>query len=187
MTIIGYARVSTPDQSLDSQVSDLEAAGCQLVFSEIVSGAKRDRPKLDTLMSVVQTGDTVVVVGLDRLGRSLGDLLKIVADFERKGVNLRSLRESIDTTSPSGRLVFHMFGAIAEFERSLILERTQRGLEAARKSGRFGGRPPALSAAQLEKARAMLDGGQFTREDVARLFDVHESTLRRALRKEGKA
>ncbi|WP_265501294.1 recombinase family protein [Paracoccus beibuensis] len=183
MTTFGYARVSTPDQNLDAQERDLKAAGCQLVFKEVGSGAKRSRPQLETMLSLAQTDDTIIVTSLDRLGRTLSDLIHLVTDFEKRGINFKSLREQLDTHTPTGRLIFHVFGAIAEFERHMIRERTQRGLAAARANGRTGGRPLLLSPDKLAKAVDLIDNQKLTLSGVARLMDVSEATLRRALKK----
>lgn len=139
--LIGYARVSTDDQHLDLQRDALKAAGCERIFEDTVSGAKSERTGLTTLMGVLRAGDTVVIWRLDRLGRSLKNLIQLVERLEMAEVGLRSVQENIDTTTSGGRLVFHLFGALAEFERNLIRERTQAGLVAARARGRQGGTP----------------------------------------------
>lgn len=140
----GYARVSTQDQTLDLQQDALKAAGCTRIFTETMSGSKAERPGLTDAFDHLRAGDTLVVWRLDRLGRTLKDLLELVARLEREGVAFKSLTEQIDTTTPAGTLIFHLFGALAEFERALIRERTQAGLVAARARGRNGGRPQAL-------------------------------------------
>ncbi len=140
----GYARVSTQDQTLDVQRDALKAAGCTRIFTDTMSGAKADRPGLSEAFDHLRAGDTLVVWRLDRLGRTLKDLLEVVARFEREGIGFKSLTEQIDTTTPTGTLIFHIFGSLAEFERALIRERTQAGLAAARARGRNGGRPKAL-------------------------------------------
>lgn len=183
MTTFGYARVSTPDQSLEGQEQDLLAAGCHYVFKEVGSGAKRSRPQLDSMLSLAQSGDTVVVTSLDRLGRTLSDLIHLITDFEKQGINFRSLREQLDTHTPTGRLIFYVFGAIAEFERHIIRERTQRGLAAARANGRTGGRPKLLTPEKLAKAVDLIENQRLTLTGVARLMDVSEATLRRALKR----
>ena len=136
---IGYARVSTGDQNLDLQRDALQKAGCDRILEDRASGAKAPRPGLDAALDYVRRGDTLVVWRLDRLGRSLKDLIQLVGELDERGIGLRSLHESIDTTSSSGKLVFHIFGALAEFERNLIRERTRAGLQAARARGRKGG------------------------------------------------
>ena len=143
--LIGYARVSTDDQNLDLQRDALQQAGCERVFEDTASGAKAERVGLVALMEVLRVGDTVVIWRMDRLGRSLKDLIALVERLEAVGVGLRSLQEKIDTTSSGGRLVFHLFGALAEFERNLIRERTQAGLTAARARGRYGGQEASRS------------------------------------------
>ncbi len=140
----GYARVSTQDQTLDLQQDALKAAGCVRIFTDTLSGAKAERPGLTEAFDHLRAGDTLVVWRLDRLGRTLKDLLDLVARLQRDGIAFKSLTEQIDTTTPTGTLIFHIFGALAEFERALIRERTQAGLAAARARGRNGGRPKAL-------------------------------------------
>jgi len=176
--IIGYARVSTDDQNLDAQTDALTAAGAGKIFAEKISGAKRGRPELDRMLDQLRDGDVVTVTKYDRLARSLKDLLEIVEIGER-GAGFRSLAEDIDTTTPAGRLVFHVFASIAEFERERISERTKEGLAAARKRGRIGGRPPALSTAQKDEVRRMRDGEHRAVPEIARLFKVSERTVRR--------
>lgn len=176
--LLGYARVSTDEQSLDLQRDALRAAGCEVIFEDAASGAQRERPGLHEALSFVRPGDVLIVWRLDRLGRSLHHLIEIVNDLRARGIEFRSLNDNIDTSSPAGKLVFHIFGALAEFERELIRERTRAGLRAARERGRLGGRPRALDAEQLEAARAMLATGQSMRR-VARIFGVSERTIRR--------
>ena len=142
--ILGYARVSTKDQNLDGQRDALAAAGVERTFADTITGTARSRPELDRMLKELRNGDVVVVTKYDRLARSLKDLLEIVDQIQAEGAGFRSLGEDIDTTSPAGRLVFHVFASIAQFERERIVERTKEGLEAARKRGRVGGRPPAL-------------------------------------------
>ena len=142
---LGYARVSTKDQKLDRQIDSLTAAGCEKIFSDKMSGAKFDRPELNMLKAQLRSGDIVVIDKLDRLGRSLKDLIEIVSELESNGVGFISLQDNIDTTTASGKLIFHIFASLAEFERSLISERTKSGLTAARARGRVGGRPKGLT------------------------------------------
>jgi DNA invertase Pin-like site-specific DNA recombinase len=181
--LIGYARVSTQDQTADLQMDALRATGCERIFTEQASGAQRDRPQLKAALEHARdgAGDILVVWRLDRLARSLGQLIETVETLERRGVGFRSLTESIDTTSAGGRLVFHLFGAMAEFERGLIRERTRAGLAAARARGRVGGRPAALNAKDLTAARALLRDPAITVEAVARRLGVAPSTLYRHL------
>src|SRR5688500_12607753 len=154
--LVGYSRVSTQDQRPELQLDTLKAAGCERVYTEKASGAQRERPELTAALDYAREGDTLVVWKLDRLARSIRQLIETVEDLERRKIGLRSLTEAIDTTTPGGRLVFHVFAALAEFERSVIRERTAAGLEAARARGRKGGRPRRLSAADLAAAKAML-------------------------------
>lgn len=178
--IIGYARVSTDDQSLDSQTDALLAAGAERVFADKISGSRRARPELDKMLEQLRNGDVVTVTKYDRLARSLKDLLEIVEAIRDRGAGFRSLAEDIDTTTPAGRLVFHVFASIAQFERERISERTKEGLVSARKRGRIGGRPPALSAAQKDEVRRMRDEEHRAVPEIARLFNVSERTVRRA-------
>jgi DNA invertase Pin-like site-specific DNA recombinase len=179
---IGYARVSTDDQHLDLQLDALREAGCSRVFTEKASGALDDRPELARLLDHLRKGDTVVVWRLDRLGRSLRHLIEIVAEFDERGVAFQSLTEGINTTTPGGKLVFHLFGALAEFERALIQERTRAGLAAARARGRKGGRPRKLTEQKLAVARSMYEDGKHTLAEIADVLGVSRSTLHRGLR-----
>ena len=163
------------------QRAALEDAGCEKIFEEKVSGAKEARPELARAMDWCREGDVVVVWRLDRLGRSLKDLIARVGELEERGVGFRSLTESLDTTTPSGRLVFHVFGALAEFERELIRERTMAGLSAARARGRKGGRPRKLDEKKLALARELLQNEDRTVEEVCGILGVGRTTLYRAL------
>lgn len=183
--IIGYARVSTQDQSPALQTDALSAAGCEQVFHEKATGANRERPELANCLRTLRSGDTLVVWKLDRLARSLKDLVEIIDDLQNRGIGFRSLTEAIDTTSTGGRLVFHIFGALAEFEHSLIRERTIAGLAAARARGRRGGRKLAMSKADVRKAAAMLSDPKITKAEVAKHFSVSRVTLNAALEREG--
>ncbi|MFG6592870.1 recombinase family protein [Sulfitobacter sp. 1A12157] len=178
--IIGYARVSTDDQSLDSQTDALSAVGAEKMFADRISGSKRTRPELDRMLDQLRDGDVVTVTKYDRLARSLKDLLEIVEVIRARGAGFRSLAEDIDTTTPAGRLVFHVFASIAQFERERISERTKEGLVSARKRGRIGGRPPALTATQRDEVRRMRDEEHRAVPEIARLFKVSERTVRRA-------
>ncbi len=179
--LVGYARVSTGDQSAEAQVVQLQAAGVERVWTETASGALRERPVLEQLLGqVLQRGDTLVVVRLDRLGRSLRHLLEVVDTLTSAGVGLRSLHESIDTTTPSGRMVLSVFGALAEFERELIRERTAAGLAAARAQGRVGGRPRTLTVEHDEQIRALHAQGN-TPTEIARIMRVSRATVYRRL------
>ncbi|MEL6362423.1 MAG: recombinase family protein [Pseudomonadota bacterium] len=178
--IFGYARVSTDDQFLDAQTDALEAAGVERIFADKISGATGKRPRLDQLLDQLRPGDVIIVTKYDRLARSLRDLLDIVEAIKERGGGFRSLAEDIDTTTPAGRLIFHVFASIAQFERERISERTKEGLEAARKRGRVGGRPRALSPAQLEEVLRMRDEDHRSLAEIARLFQVSTKTVRRA-------
>lgn len=178
--IFGYARVSTDDQKLEAQHDALSAAGAERIFSDRISGATRTRPQLDQLLAQLRQGDVIVVTKYDRLARSLRDLLDIVEAIKEQGGGFRSLAEDIDTTTPAGRLTFHVFASIAQFERERISERTREGLEAAKKRGRVGGRPPALSAAQRGEVRRMRDEEGRRLSEIAQLFKVSIKTVRRA-------
>ena len=147
---IGYARVSTSDQSHDLQIDALTKSGCEKIYTETASGAKTSRPELDALLGFIREGDTLVVWKLDRLGRSMSHLLQVVESLELKGVGFICLEQNINTTTPTGKLIFHIFGALAEFEKGLIQERTKAGLEAARSRGRMGGRPSKLTKTKLK-------------------------------------
>ena len=185
---VGYARVSTADQSPELQLDALRRAGCERIFTERASGARDDRPELARVLGdVLRQGDTLVIWKFDRLARSLPKLITTAEELERRGIGLVSLTESIDTTTPGGVLVFHMFGAIAQFERALIRERTTAGLAEARRRGRKGGRPPALKAADLAAARALMKEGVLPVRDVARRMGVSVATLYRHIGKRGRA
>lgn len=179
---VGYARVSTADQDAALQVDELESAGCGRIFVDTASGALRDRPQLSAALDYVRSGDVLVVWRLDRLGRSLRHLIDTVEDLNGRGVGLVSLREAIDTTTPSGRLVLHIFGSLAEFERELIIERTTAGLAAARLRGRLTGRPSKVTPAQLRTARAMYASGDHTAGEIAAALGVSRATLYRHLK-----
>lgn len=175
---IGYARVSTADQSLDAQTDALKAAGCEKLFVETASGARADRKVLAEALDFLRPGDVLVVFKLDRVARSLPHLLEIMEELRRREIGFQSLTEEINTTTPGGRLVFHVMAAIAEFERDLIRERTMHGLRAARERGRIGGRPRVMTDEKLQAARKLLDDGTPARE-VARMLSVSVPTLYR--------
>jgi DNA invertase Pin-like site-specific DNA recombinase len=168
---IGYARVSSDDQNLDLQNDALAAAGCKKIYEDHMSGAKASRPGLQMAIEVAREGDVLTVWRLDRLGRSLKNSL------ERRGVGFTSLQEKIDTTSSGGRLIFHIFGALSEFERTLIRERTHAGLQAARARGRKGGRPKALDAKQQQLLRKLYKAREHTIEEMCDLFKISKPTL----------
>ena len=175
--IIGYARVSTQDQNAELQVDALEKAGCDQVFQEKFTGMRRERPELSQCLRMLRKDDVLVVWKLDRLARALKDLVEIVQDLHDREIGFKSLTESIDTTSSGGRLVFHIFGALAEFEHDLIRERTMAGLQAARARGRKGGRKPSMSDDDVKKASAMLLDPNITKKEVAEHFGVARTTL----------
>jgi len=180
-TLVGYARVSTQDQNPDLQTDALEQAGCVRVFTDKASGSKAERPQLTAALDYLRPGDTLVVWKLDRLGRSLPHLVDTIAALRDRQVGFRSLQESIDTTTATGRLIFHIFGALAEFERDLIRERTHAGLAAARARGRVGGRKPALTPEKAAAARRMYDDKSTSVSEIARVLGVSRATLYRSL------
>ena len=182
---IGYARVSTQDQSADLQVDALREALCEEIFVEKVSGTRADRPKLEECLRMLRAQDKLVVWRLDRLGRSLQHLVATVNDLETRGIGFESLDEKIDTGSAGGKLIFHLFGALAEFESNLNSERTKAGLQAARARGRKGGRKPKMSKADVRKAAAMLRDPQITKTEAAEHFGVTRVTLNESLKREG--
>ena len=177
----GYARVSTTQQDEALQQDALEKVGVDRIFVDKASGATESRPALDELLGQLRAGDSVVVWRLDRLGRSLKHLIDVVGDLEQRGVGLRSLTESIDTSTPAGKLVFHVFGALAEFERDMIRERTQAGLAAARARGRVGGRPTVWTPEKLAAAQAMHEGGEHDVATIARILGVSRASVYRGL------
>src|SRR5713226_8551260 len=179
--LIGYARVSTNEQEAGAQVAALKAAGCGRVYREKASGGRWDRPELHRLLDQLRKTDVLVVWKLDRLSRSLRDVLTIMERLARAKAGFRSLTETIDTTTPAGRMMMQMVGAFAEFERAMLRERTKAGLQAARREGRIGGRPPKLTAQQRAEIRKMVSKGRKTAADAARLFKVHPATVSRLL------
>ena len=179
--MIGYARVSTEDQIQDAQIDALNEAGCEKVYRESFSGKSKNRPELERMIDALREGDIVVVQRLDRLGRSLKDLIELLDGFKQQKVQFISLNENIDTTTAVGELAFHMIGSIAQFERRLISERTKAGLDAARARGRKGGRKAKLSAADIKKAKAMLSDPEMTKAEVAEHFGVSRPTLNKWL------
>jgi DNA invertase Pin-like site-specific DNA recombinase len=179
--LIGYARVSTQDQNPELQHDALKKEGCEKIFTEKASGAQRDRPQLKAALDYMRGGDTLIVWKLDRLARSLKQLIETVEELEQRKIGFRSLTEAIDTTTPGGKLIFHIFGGLAEFERSIIRERTNAGLQAARARGRTGGRPPALTEKGLSEAKALLRDPDITVNQVAKRLGVAPSTLYRHL------
>jgi len=175
--LIGYARISTDDQNLALQHDALTAAGCEKIYEDRISGARAERPGLALALEVARAGDTLVVWRLDRLGRSLKDLIALAERLEQRKVGLRSLKEALDTTSSGGRLVFHMFGALAEFERDLIRERTRAGLSAARARGRLGGRPKLLTPEKRKLAVQLYRAKEHSIAEICRLMGISKPTL----------
>src|SRR5271157_5622788 len=183
--LIGYARVSTGEQDTAAQSAALKAAGCEVVFREKASGGRWERPELHKLLSQLRKGDVLVVWKLDRLSRSLRDVLTIMERVQERKAGFRSLTEAVDTTTPAGRMMMQMVGAFAEFERAMLKERTKAGLDAARKEGRIGGRPPKLRPNQQHEIVTMVSTGTKTAADAARLFNVHPATVSRLLARAG--
>ena len=181
--LIGYARVSTDDQDTAIQEAALRQAGCERLYTEKASGGRWDRPELHRALEQLRPGDVLVVWKLDRLSRSLKDLLHVMDCIELAKAGFRSITEAIDTTTPAGRLMMQMLGAFAEFERAMTRERTRAGLDVARQKGRIGGRRSKLNQEQKEEARRMVASGEKSAADVARLFNVHPSTISRLLDK----
>jgi len=180
--LIGYARVSTHDQTLNLQQDALEKAGCIKTFTDTASGAQVERRGLEEALNYVREGDTLVVWRLDRLGRSLKDLIEKLTALHNRNIGFKSLTENIDTTTPGGKLIFHMFGALAEFERDLIKERTHAGLQAARARGRKGGRPQVLTEKKLAMARALYADKRHSIEDIRNTLNIGRTTLYRYLK-----
>jgi DNA invertase Pin-like site-specific DNA recombinase len=182
--VIGYARVSTDDQTNAVQLAELKKAGCKKIYEEKISGRNVDRPELTRCLNRLDEGDTLIVWRLDRLGRSLTDLLEIVTTVQRRRVAFVSLKEKFDTSHAAGRWIFHVFASLAEFERELIRERTMAGLSAARARGRLGGRKPKLAKDQMNKVRSLWDGNQYSKHELGTMFSVSKSTIDRIVRPE---
>jgi DNA invertase Pin-like site-specific DNA recombinase len=185
---VGYARVSTKDQTVDLQVDALTQAGCTKVYTEVISGARAERPVLEQLIETLRAGDVLVIWKLDRLGRSLTHLLAIVTDLITRQIGLKSLNDPIDTTTPQGRLIFNLFASLAEFEREVIRERTQAGLSAARARGRLGGRPkgiPHKAEATAYAAETLYREGRLSAQDIADKLHISKTTLYAYLRARG--
>lgn len=178
--LIGYARVSTQDQNLDLQRSALEQAGCERIYEDQVSGSRSERPGLKAMLDFIREGDTLVVWKLDRLGRSVKGLVDLVCEFSTKGINFKSLTDSIDTTTPAGRFFFHIMASLSQMERELTVERTRAGLIAARQQGRVGGRKRKMTDSKLESAKKLLANGVPPRE-VAENLGISIPTLYRWL------
>lgn len=187
MASIGYARVSTREQNPDGQTDLLSAAGCERVFVEHASGVLAKRPVLEDALDYLRTGDTLVVTKLDRLGRSVRNLKEVAEGLQARGIGLKALSQGIDTTTPGGRLFFHMLAAIAEFEHDLIVERTQDGLAAARARGRKGGGRFKMTATKARQARAMYDEKTYTVQQIAETFGVSRGTIYRHLAQDARS
>lgn len=181
--LLGYARVSTGDQDAQLQLDALTAAGCYRIFTDTASGALESRPELDKLLDQIRPGDTLVVWRLDRLGRSIRHLINHMDALQQQGIEFKSLQENIDTNSSGGRLVFNIFASLAEFERDLIRERTNAGLQAARARGRTGGRPASLSPDKLRTAKRLYEQQDMTVAQIGEVLGVSRSTVYRALKK----
>jgi DNA invertase Pin-like site-specific DNA recombinase len=177
--LIGYARISTQDQNLDLQRDALTKAGCEQIYTDRVSGTKASRPGLTQALSHLRSGDTLVVWRLDRLGRSLRHLIDTVTGLQERGIGFKSLQESIDTTTSGGRLVFNIFGSLAEFEREIIKERTKAGLQAARSRGKLGGRPKALSESKAEMARQLYADRTHSIDEICQTLGISRTTFYR--------
>lgn len=185
---IGYARVSTKDQDISLQLDALQKAGCERIFEDIVSGVKKDRPQMERMLEILRKGDTVVVYKLDRLGRSIKHLLELMETFRVKEVELISLSDNLDTSTPQGKLIFNIFAAIAEFERELIRERTLAGLESARRRGRVGGRPKGLSPKAQRIAliaEKLYQENSLSVNEIAKSLGICKATLYKYLRLRG--
>ena len=185
---IGYARVSSKEQNLSLQIDALEREGCKRIFQEKIGGAKADRPELQRMIDQLREGDVVITWKLDRLGRSLRDLINLINEIQDRGAELKSLNDSIDTTTPQGKLTFHLFASLAEFERDIIRERTKAGLEAARARGRKGGRPKGLSKEAKDKAiiaETLYRKGEMSIAEICRHLNIARSTFYKYLRYRG--
>ena len=178
---IGYARISTMDQNLEYQLDELKKAGCEQIFTDKITGTKFDRPQLTELKKILRKGDTIVVWKIDRMGRGLRDMMNLMKEFETQGINFKSLTEPIDTTTATGRLVFSIFATMAEFERSLIVERTQAGLKAGRARGKVGGRPSKLTPEQKVLVRKMHADKTIPISTITDTFKITRQTMYKAL------
>ena len=180
--IIGYSRVSTNDQSLDSQIDKLKEYGCEKIFTDIVSGAKAERKGLNDMLDYARDGDTIVVFRLDRLGRSLKDLIEIMNELQKRNINFKSLSENIDTSTPTGKLIFHITGAFAEFERNIIRERTKAGLESARARGRKGGRPTKITEEKIKMAKLLHSDTSLSIGDILKQMNIKKGIFYKMLK-----
>ena len=180
--LIGYARVSTQDQTLNLQKDALEKIGCTKIFTDVISGATTERQGLDEALSYVREGDTLVVWRLDRLGRSLKHLIETITNLNNRKIGFKSIQENIDTTTSGGKLIFHIFGALAEFERDIIRERTNAGLQAARARGRLGGRPKALNQKKQLIAQALYNDKSNSIAEICKTLNISRATLYRYIK-----
>lgn len=180
--LVGYARVSTQDQNLDLQKDALSRVGCEKIFEDVASGAKATRTGLEEALVYMREGDTLVVWKLDRLGRSLKQLIEVINHIHERKIGFKSIQESIDTTTPGGKLIFHVFGALAEFEREVIRERTLAGLHAARARGRQGGRPKMMDDKKIGMVRALMENPNHSIRDICDMVGVSRATLYRHLK-----
>ena len=180
--LIGYSRVSTNDQSLDSQIDKLKKYGCEKIFTDIVSGAKAERKGLNDMLDYARDGDTIVVFRLDRLGRSLKDLIEIMNELQKRNINFKSLSENIDTSTPTGKLIFHITGAFAEFERNIIRERTKAGLESARARGRKGGRPTKITEEKIKMAKLLHSDTSLSIGDILKQMNIKKGIFYKMLK-----
>jgi DNA invertase Pin-like site-specific DNA recombinase len=183
--LVGYARVSTGEQNLDLQIDALKSAHCDEIFTDEISGAKSERPGLSEALAFLRDGDTLVVWKLDRFGRSLKDLVLKVEELKQRGIYFVSLTENIDTTSPTGKLQFHIFSALAEFERDIIRERTMAGLRSARARGRFGGRPKTMTDEKLDRASKLMKSSDCSITEICEMVGMSRSSLYRYLKPDG--
>jgi DNA invertase Pin-like site-specific DNA recombinase len=181
---IGYARVSTDDQNMSLQLDALAAAGCDRVFQDAISGATVKRPGLDAALAALQPGDVLTVWRLDRLGRTMRHLVNTVTDFAERGIGFQSITEAMDTTTAGGELLFHVMGALAQFERRLNAERSRAGIEAARRRGKHLGRPAKLTPEKVDHARRVIDSGEQSVTGMAKILEAHRITLHKALKKQ---
>lgn len=180
---LAYARVSTQDQTLDLQIDALKQAGCDRIYQEHASGAKTDRPELNKLLDNLRAGDTLVVWRLDRLGRTLKQLIELINDLNTKGIHFKSLQENIDTSTSGGKLIFHIFASLAEFERDLIKERTRAGLSAARARGRLGGRPKKLQdQKKIDLLYKLYDSREHSIQEICDMIGITRATVYRYLK-----
>ena len=182
--LIGYVRVSTSDQNLDLQLDALKQVGCDRIYKDIASGAKADRVGLAEVLKYIRSGDTLVVWRLDRLGRSLRHLIDTINQINDQGSYFRSIQESIDTSTSGGKLIFHIFGALAEFERDIIRDRTNAGIAAARKRGRIGGRPAIMDKKKVALAKSLFKDKSNSIASICEILNVSKTTLYRCLKKE---